>query len=588
MNRIFRALLISLVVYSCSDSVEHRATDAEWRQWQSYLERATWQADSMMMLADSALIYARSHGMTDTGFYRPWELKARADRKAEKLSEAKVWLDSMQLHAAEAKHPHVEVRALNAIGQLLLQTPDWNMAEVPFRDALDLTEEAALTGEKPYVLLSWAAYLRRNNRRSAALDTLGSAEQLLRAAGNRKFLGYAYQLRGEILQDNNDLVGAETFYRSSLNEFEAIGDTLNMSRPYRRLAGILMSKEPDSAYFYFKAAVAADPRHQFANSYLTGLIQFAEFHLTAGAPNKALTFLDDAILFTTDRKNPSGLWNAWLLKGVALLNYSDTALSDSALRTALTVSLDNGQFYEYSQALTGWQEKFKKQGQTKAAGRLMLWADSKKFSARKDFQALQPKQVLELPASRRAAIQKRQRLQLVVGIGSFLLIVLVLWRLNIRRRNNAFTLYREHAASLAASRSYRRDTIANAPSSTQADGTQLIIDRERRILAMEVLFVTENLHLDPDLSFTQVCDKLKEPETAFGIIVKKMYDVDFETWLTEYRIEEAIRQMNAGADLKTLHKSCGFKDAAVFNKTFENITGLKPGSYLKWPKPPIR
>jgi AraC-like DNA-binding protein len=273
---------------------------------------------------------------------------------------------------------------------------------------------------------------------------------------------------------------------------------------------------------------------------------------------------------------------------VAHLQQKDTILCDSALKRAISISMDNGMFNDFTWALTQWHEKFKKQGQTASAQRLAMWADPKKFTARTDFEAVQPKQVLEIPASRRAAIQKSERLRLGLGIGSVLLILFAIWRISIRRRNNNFTLYRERAAALAAARTYRRDAIANASYHASEDGTQLVIDRERRVLAMEVLFETEQPHLNPDLTFSDVCNRLKEPEPAFRSIVKKMYDVEFETWLEEWRIDEAIKQLNAGADLSNLHTNCGFKDAASFRKTFKKVTGLKPGSYLKWPKPPIR
>lgn len=589
MNRPLRILLLSLVAFSCGQPDGRQASDAEWRQWQSYIERADTHADSTMILADSALIFARSHGMTDTGFYRPWELKSRYERKAENFREAKKWLDSVQLHAADADHLQVEARALNGIVLLLLQTPDWNIAEVPIRDALDLVEEANLTSEKPYALYAWATYLRKNNQPKAALDTLVVVEQLFRAAGNRTFLGHTYQMRGEILQDQNQLKEAEASYRTSLVDFASMGDTLYMSRAYRRLAGLLISKDADSALYYFKASVKADPKHQYSFSYFSGLMQIGQYHLDQGRADYAMPFLDSAVSFSSERNNPRGLWNAWLLKGVAYLQKNDTTLSDSAFRSALTISLDNGQFEEYTNVLAGWQNKFNKQQKTRYAGRLAMWSDPKKLYARKDFQAVQPKQVLELPASRKAAIQKRQRIRLAFGIGSFLLIILIGWRLMVRRRNNAFTIFRERAASLAAARSYRRDAIANAKSDTSSgDGTQLVMDRERRVLALEVLFENEKLHLDPDLSFSKVCDRLKETETAFRIIVKKMYDVEFEEWLTEYRIEEAIRHINEGASINTIHGLCGFKDAATFRKTFEKVTGLKPSSYLKWPKPAIR
>lgn len=588
MDRTFRIIILIVAAYSCTQPASHQATNAEWRQWQALLERAERNPDSTIILADSAITFARSHGMSDTGMYRPWELKAQAERKAEKIQEARSWLDSALLHASDAGHSAVEARMLNATGNLFLLSQEWEMAEVPLRDALELVDDEKLTAEKPYVLFSWASYLRRKGKRDNALDTLEVAELLFRQAGNRRFLGHLNQTKGEMQQELKDTAGAILSFRSSLIDFAAMGDTSFMSRSYRRMAGIWLEKDLDSANYYFKASVETDPTHKFVFSYLSGLMQFGQFHLMAGRPDKAIPYIDSAIQFTTHKKNPSGAWNAWLLKGVAYLQQQDTTQSDNALKTAMSISLDNGMFSDFTGGLTDWGDKLKKQGQARSAERLAMWADPKKISARKDFEAVQPKQVLELPPSRRAAIQKRQRIQLALGVGSVLLIFLVVWRLNIRRRNNNFTLYRERAAALTAARTYRRDAIANAAANTSAEGTQLIIDREKRVLALEVLLETEKLYQQPDLTFSDVCVRLQEPEAAFRTIVKKMYDVEFETWLEEWRIEEAIKQLNAGADLSTLHTTCGFRDAAGLRKTFEKVTGLKPGSYLKWPKPAIR
>jgi AraC-like DNA-binding protein len=588
MNRTIRTTLLLLAAFSCSQPDENKASDADWRQWNSLIKRAERSKDSTSVLADSAIIFARSHGMSDTGLYRPWELKAQADRDAQKIQEAKSWLDSALLHASDAGHAAVEARILNATAQLLLQSPQWEMAEMPLRDAMEMADDDNLTAEKPYLLLSWASFLRRKGKASNVMDTLELAEQLFRNAGNRRFLGQVYQLRGEMQQGMRDPEGALSSFRASLIELAAIGDTIYMSRPYRRIAGLLLDKNPDSATYYFKASLETDPTHQFVFSYISGLTQFATFYLSAGNIDKAMPYIDSAIQFSTKRNNYSGAWNAWLCKGVAHLLQNDTTQFDSAMKNAVSIAMDNGMFIDFTGALKGWRIKFKKQGQPRFADKLALWADPQKIIARKDFEAAQPKQVAKLSETRRAAIQKSKRNRLALGIGSVVLILLVGWRINVRHRNNNFTLFRERAAALAAARTYRKNAIANADANASEDGTQLIIDRERRVLALEVLFETEKLYQQPDLSFSDVCTRLQEPEAAFRTIVKKMYDVEFETWLEEWRIEEATRQLNDGADLSTLHTTCGFRDAANFRKTFEKVTGLKPGSYLKWPKPPIR
>lgn len=588
MKRIICTFLLSLAAFSCSQPPEHQATDADRRLWHSYLERAELHPDSLRWLTDSALLLARTRGMSDTGCYRPFELRSLAERKAGRYNEARAWLDSMQFLAAEAGHEAVEARALNGIGQILLQSPEWMQAEVPLREALEMVDASDLTGEKPFVLFTWSSWLRRNGLQAAALDTLELAEKLFRAAGNRRFLGHVYQSKGEMQLDRKDTLSAEADIRTSLADFGAMGDTLYMSRSYRVLASIVLARYPDSALRYFNASIQADPTHQFPYSYLAGLMLFAQHHLEAGRPEKALPFLDSAVHFATSRQNHNAVWKAWLHLGVARLQQNDPDMSDSAFRKALAVSMGNGQFSEFKQSLAFWQEKFRKEGEQQVADRIGSWADPRRFVASGDIPVAQPKQVTELSPSRRAAIQKKQRIRMGIVAASVLLVLLGIWRFRFMRRNSAFTAYREQAEKLAAARTYRRDTIARAPQGSNSDGTQLVMDREKRILALEMLFEREKLHLDPNLNFSDVCDRLSEPEAPFRAVVKKMYDMEFEEWLEYIRVEAAIQVIMRGEDLKAVHSACGFADAVTFRKIFQKVTGLPPGRYKKWPKPPIR
>jgi methylphosphotriester-DNA--protein-cysteine methyltransferase len=588
MKRILRTYLLSLAVVSCSQPSEHQATDADRRLWQSYLERAALHPDSTILLADSALQLARTRGMSDTGTYLPLELKSLAERKAGRYSEARSWLDSIKFLAAEAGHDGVEARALNGIGDILLQTPDWMMAEAPLRDALELTETSGLTGEKPYILFTLSSWLRKNGNPTAAMDTLELAEQLFRAAGNRRFLGHVYLAKGAIDLDRRDSIQAEADLRTSLADYGAMGDTIYMSRSYRSLSAILLARYPDSALWYFNAAIQADPSHQFHNSYLAGLMLFAKHHMEAGRTEKAMPFLDSAVRFATSTKNHNATWKAWLQLGVARLQQNDPDMSDSAFLKALAVSMGNGQFSEFKQSLAFWQEKFKKQGELQDADRIGSWADPKRFVASGDIPVAQPKQVTEISPSRRAAIQKEQRMRMAIAASSLLLLLLGIWRIRVMRRNREFTAYREQAEKLAAARTYRRVTIARAPQDVNPDGTQMVMDQEKRVMALEMLFEREKLHLDPNLNFSAVCDRLSEPEAPFRAVVKKMYDMEFEEWLQYARVEEAIQAIARGENLKMVHSMCGFADATGFRKIFQKITGLPPGLYMKWPKPPIR
>ena len=98
----------------------------------------------------------------------------------------------------------------------------------------------------------------------------------------------------------------------------------------------------------------------------------------------------------------------------------------------------------------------------------------------------------------------------------------------------------------------------------------------------------ENLHLQPDTNFSEICERLKEKEDSFRSIVADMYDVEFEYLLKELRIEEAVRLLRQGKKVSTLPSACGFASASEFRRTFRRITGVNPRRFLKMPMRPIR
>jgi AraC-like DNA-binding protein len=589
MIRRYLSMFILLVLSACSENKLQHASDAEWKQWHSYLDLADAQPDRVTQFADSALIFARSHGMTDTGCYRPWELKARAARKEGLTDEALAWLDSIRLAASDRGHEAVEVRALMAIGQTLLQLPDWQLAEGPFQDALDLVETSDLQSEKPYVLYAWSNILRRSGKLKGAMDTLAMATSLFQSAGNGQFIAHALYAMGEIQMDSRDTLAAASYFRAAVDKFnEREQDRIFSSRGYVQLSALTLKKNPDSALFYFNASVAVNPGHQFPYTHYKGLLLMGNHFVRQQRPGTAIPFLDSAIQFARVKSNKTWEWNARLGRAVASLQAGNRGMYDSMMRSSAMAAMEGNNINEFTTSLRDWQGFFKGIGQEKSAAMLNEWTDPSQFVSKGNIPVAQPKTIREMPASRRASIQKRRNIRLAIGTSAFVLVVLGVWRIIVYRRNLAFLSYRERSEKLAADRKYRRDVLADTNNSPASEANRLVLDRECRVLAMEQLFEQERLHLRPDASFPELCKRLGENERSFRSVLSDMYDAEFELLLDEWRVEEAIRLLREGAKGSAIAGSCGFSDEKTFKRTFRKITGVTPARFLKMPMRPIR
>lgn len=589
MDRIILTLLLMLALAACSVNTGREASVDEWKQWQSYLDQAEAQPEQTQQFADSALIFARSHEMTDTGCYRPWELKARAARRESLTDEAVIWMDSVRLTAADRGHEPVEARALIAIGQLYMMTGEWQLAELPFRDALELTDDSGLDQEKSFALLAWSSFLRRSGKLIGAIDTLELAAGMFGKAGNLRFVGHSLHAQGEIYLDGKDTLKAESNFRAAITAFSAKPeDKTFASRTYGQLSALSLKRNTDSALFYFNAALAVDPTHQFPAAYFNNLMLLGNHYIRAQQPGSARPFIDSAIAFSKSRKNKQWESQGLIRKAIVFLQTGDKLMFDSMMRGAVFIAMEGNRLSEFEQELRGWQDLFKGTGQQNSATQLAAWADPKQFIRSGNIPVVQPQTIREIPASRRASIRKKQNMRLAIGLSAFLLVSVGIWRIVVYRRNNAFLTYRERSEKMAADRKYRRDVLADTNNNPASEANRLVLERECRVLAMEQLFEQERLHLQPDTNFTEVCKRLGENERSFRSVIADMYDADFEKLLDEWKVEEAIRQLREGTKVSAVSQSCGFRDEQTFRRTFRKITGVTPARFLKMPFRPIR
>ncbi|MCI6277665.1 MAG: response regulator [Clostridium sp.] len=89
-------------------------------------------------------------------------------------------------------------------------------------------------------------------------------------------------------------------------------------------------------------------------------------------------------------------------------------------------------------------------------------------------------------------------------------------------------------------------------------------------------------YMDHDISVEKLCDSIHVSPTYFSTIFKKETDMNFVSFLTEVRLEEAIKLLNTTVD-KTyvIANKIGYEEANYFSYVFKKKFGVSPSKYRK-------
>ena len=100
---------------------------------------------------------------------------------------------------------------------------------------------------------------------------------------------------------------------------------------------------------------------------------------------------------------------------------------------------------------------------------------------------------------------------------------------------------------------------------------------------LSVLMETEQVFLDPELTFAVFVERMGAPERAVRILINHELGYDhFRTFLNHYRVEEARRLLgdqDRAGKLITIALDSGFASLASFNRTFRAVEHRTPSEY---------
>ena len=86
---------------------------------------------------------------------------------------------------------------------------------------------------------------------------------------------------------------------------------------------------------------------------------------------------------------------------------------------------------------------------------------------------------------------------------------------------------------------------------------------------------------DPDISVSEIAGHLGISESHLSHVFKKETGGTLLSWMTKYRMREAIRLLKEGRmKIYEVAEAAGYRDIAYFSATFKRITGHSPSEYL--------
>jgi AraC-like DNA-binding protein len=108
--------------------------------------------------------------------------------------------------------------------------------------------------------------------------------------------------------------------------------------------------------------------------------------------------------------------------------------------------------------------------------------------------------------------------------------------------------------------------------------------REHKI-KLQNYMAAEKPFLDPELTIKDIADYLEIPRHHITQVINEKLNVNFFTWINEYRIEEVKSRLldarYSHLTIVAIAYDCGFNSKSAFNSIFKKATGQTPSGFRR-------
>jgi len=172
---------------------------------------------------------------------------------------------------------------------------------------------------------------------------------------------------------------------------------------------------------------------------------------------------------------------------------------------------------------------------------------------------------------------------MIISVVSLFLFIIVIFYLKINSANKKLVQKNIEAVEGNTPHDYSEAAISGEDTTTQAepDDAKLV----NIITDLKKLMSADKPFLSKDVSLGKIADLLGTNRTYLSKAINREYNVNFNSYINDMRIKEAIHLITAGElqhlNMEGIAEKCGFSNRVSFTKAFQKFTGISPSFFIK-------
>jgi len=184
------------------------------------------------------------------------------------------------------------------------------------------------------------------------------------------------------------------------------------------------------------------------------------------------------------------------------------------------------------------------------------------------------------------AIQNRHIKILLIMVFILFLIFILLFILKRRSYITGKVLV-EKNIELTEKREHLKSRKKEKPSTkVKIESSQTTLTEQQKAEIKEMIISSmedDKLYLQVDLTINSLSEHLKINRTYLSRIINESFNKNFNTYVNEYRINEAMRLLiiNKNYTIEGVANEVGFKSKSSFNLAFKKYSGITPSFFIK-------
>ena len=516
--------------------------------------------------------------------------------------------------AKDNNEPENEANSYKRLGWVHFNLGDYNNSLEYYKLAIDLYKDLDLLLDEA-ILTNFvgSAYYRKGDYQkssSAYYKTEKLCDELM-LSGNeitsvKRLYAILYINMGILYHEMDSSQLANTYFKNALNHAQDIQDTTRITASYANMGMVFRADEKyDSASVYYSKALSLARKTQNTYYQKSILNNIANLHKDLHKPDSALHYFSkakDIIVSTEDNyghslvnRNIAGIYletgntekaieilNEALEIAVKIESQPERMQCYRILSDAWLMKNETGKAFDFYKKYAALKDTVTGQETREKIAELQVQYETEK----KD------KQILALRADNNIKMLQLQRRNITLAGLFILVIALVIIFILYRSRFFAYKkLVEKNIKVIEAEDKLERNTalMADCPEleNKEAMHSDNHYIREKDLAEkFETLMKNEKPYLSNQINMKELSAQLNTNRTYLSNAIKTIFDRNFNTYINEARVKEAMRLLKSPEfdhySVEGIGLQAGFNNRISFNSNFKKITGVSPSVFREY------